>query len=78
MNGIDENFHINNVSKSDSVFIYSIDGNRKTGLQHDLPSIEFSNIYILILIILDLKALSQMKLVHLKYCKINQAIQIIS
>ena len=35
MNGIDENFHINNVSKSDSVFIY--------GLQHDLPSLEFEN-----------------------------------
>ena len=45
-NGIDENFHINNVSKSDSVFIYGIDGNRKKGLQHDLPSVEFSNISI--------------------------------
>ena len=46
MTGVDENFHINNVSKSDSVFIYGIDGNRKTGLQHDLTSVEFSNISI--------------------------------
>ena len=29
MNGVDENFHINNVSKSDSAFIYDIDGNGK-------------------------------------------------
>ena len=43
MNGVDEIFHINNVSKSDSVFIYGIDGNRKKGLQHNLPSVEFSN-----------------------------------
>ena len=43
MNGVDENFQINNVSKSDSVFIYGIDKNRKTGLQHDLPGVEFSN-----------------------------------
>ena len=46
MNGVDENFHINNVSKSDSVFIYGIDKNRKKGLQHDLPSVGFSNISI--------------------------------
>ena len=39
MNGIDENLQINNVSKSDSVFIYGIDKNRKTGLQHDLPGV---------------------------------------
>ena len=32
MTGVDENFHIN-----------GIDGNRNTGLQHDLPSVEFSN-----------------------------------
>ena len=43
MNGVDENFNINNVSKSDSVFIFGIDDNRKTGLQHDLPSVGFSN-----------------------------------
>ena len=46
MNGVDENFQINNVSKSDSVFIYGIDKNRKTGLQHDLPGVEFSNVSI--------------------------------
>ena len=43
MNSFDENFHINNVSKSDSVFIYGIDKNRKKGLQHDLLSVAFSN-----------------------------------
>ena len=43
MNGVDENFHINNVLKSDAVFMYGIDNNRKKGLQHDLPSVEFSN-----------------------------------
>ena len=43
MNGVDENSNINNVSKSDSVFIFGIDDNRKTGLQHDLPSVGFSN-----------------------------------
>ena len=31
MNGIDENFHINNVSKSDSVFIYGIDEIERKG-----------------------------------------------
>ena len=46
IHGVDENFHINNVSKSDSVCIYAIDGNRKTGLQNDLPSVGFSNISI--------------------------------
>ena len=35
IDGVDENFHINNVSKSDNVFIYGINSNRKTGLQHD-------------------------------------------
>ena len=43
MNRIDENFHINNVSKSDNVFIYGLTDNRKKGLQHDLPSLEFKN-----------------------------------
>ena len=46
MNGIDENFQIDSVSNSDSVFIYGIDKNRKTGLQHDLPGVGFSNISI--------------------------------
>ena len=46
LNGVDENFNINNISKSDNVFIYGIDDNRKTGLQYDLPSIEFSNVSI--------------------------------
>ena len=44
--GVDENYSINNVSNSDSVYIFGIDSNRKTGLQHDLPSVEFSNISI--------------------------------
>ena len=48
LNGADENLNTNNISKSDSVFIYGIDKNRKTDLQHDLPSIEFSNISIII------------------------------
>ena len=43
MNGIDENFHIDNVSKSDSAFIFGITDNIKKGLQHDLPSLEFRN-----------------------------------
>ena len=46
INGIDENFHINNVSKSDSVFIYGITDTRKTGLQHDLPNVGFENLSI--------------------------------
>ena len=46
INGVDESFKINNVSNSDSVFIYGIDKNRKTGLQHDLPSVEFSKVSI--------------------------------
>ena len=46
MNGIDENFHINNVSNSDSVFIHGIEENRKKGLQHDLPSVGFENLSI--------------------------------
>ena len=46
MHVVDENFHINKVSKSDSVCINAIDGNRKTGLQNDLPSVGFSNISI--------------------------------
>ena len=43
MNGVNENFQINLISNSDSVFIYGIDKNRKEGLKHDLPSVEFSN-----------------------------------
>ena len=46
MNGINENFYINNVSKSDSVFIYGIPDTRKEGYQHDLPNIGFENISI--------------------------------
>ena len=46
MNGVDENFQINNVSKSDSIFIYGIGKNKNTGLQHDLPGVEFSNVSI--------------------------------
>ena len=43
MNGINEKFPINVDPNSDSVFIYGIDKNRKTGLQHDLPSVGFEN-----------------------------------
>ena len=43
MNCVNENFQINPISNSDSVVIYGIDKNRKEGLKHDLPSVEFSN-----------------------------------
>ena len=46
MNGVNENFDIDNISNSDSVFIYGIDKNRRTGLQHDLPVVEFSDVSI--------------------------------
>ena len=46
MNGINENLYINNVSKSDSVFIYGIPNTRKEGYQHDLPNVGFENISI--------------------------------
>ena len=46
MNGFNENFDIENISNSDSVFIYAIDKNSKTGLRHDLPGVEFSDVSI--------------------------------
>ena len=45
MNGVNENLGIDNISNSNSVFIYGIDKNRKTGLQHDLPGVEFSDVF---------------------------------
>ena len=53
---INQDFNINNIRNSDSVFIYGIIENRESGLNHELPSIRFE-IHILILIILDLRTL---------------------
>ena len=41
---INEDFSINNIRNSDSVFIYGILNTKKTGLNHDLPSVGFENI----------------------------------
>ena len=46
MNGVNEDFDLDNISNSDCVFRYAIDKNRKTGLQHDLPGVEFSDVSI--------------------------------
>ena len=40
---IDEDFTINNIRNSDSVFIYGILNNKKTGLNNELPSVKFEN-----------------------------------
>ena len=41
---INEDFAINNIRNSDSVFIYGILNTNKTGLNNDLPSVGFENI----------------------------------
>ena len=41
---INEDFAINNIRNSDSVFIYGISNTKKTGLNNDLPSVGFENI----------------------------------
>ena len=41
---INEDFAINNIRNSDSVFIYGILNTKKSGLNNDLPSVKFENI----------------------------------
>ena len=41
---VNEDFAINNIRNSDSVFIYGILNTNKTGLNNDLPSVRFENI----------------------------------
>ena len=41
---VNEDFAINNIRNSDSVFIYGILNTNKTGLNNDLPSVGFENI----------------------------------
>ena len=41
---INEDFAINNIRNSDSVFIYGILNTKKIGLNNDLPSVKFENI----------------------------------
>ena len=41
---INEDFAINNIRNSDSVFVYGILNTNKTGLNNDLPSVGFENI----------------------------------
>ena len=41
---VNEDFAINNIRNSDSVFIYGILNTKKTGLNNDLPSVRFENI----------------------------------
>ena len=43
---INEDFAINNIRNSDSVFIYGILNTKKTGLDNDLPSVKFENAYL--------------------------------
>ena len=43
---IDEDFAINNIRNSDSVFIYGILNSKKTGLNNELPSVGFDNPYL--------------------------------
>ena len=43
---IDEDFTINNIRNSDSVFIYGILNTKKTGLNNDLPSVKFENLHL--------------------------------
>ena len=42
---INEDLAINNIRNSDRVFIYGILNTKKTGLNNDLPSVKFENIY---------------------------------
>ena len=43
---INEDFAINNIRNSDSVFIYGILNTKKTGLNNELPSVKFENPYL--------------------------------
>ena len=43
---IKQDFNINNIRNADSVLIYGIIENRKSGLNHELPSIKFENPHI--------------------------------
>ena len=43
---INEDFAINNIRNSDSIFIYGILNTKKTGLNNDLPSVKFENLYL--------------------------------
>ena len=43
---INEDFAINNIRNSDSVFIYGILNTKKAGLNNDLPSVKFENAYV--------------------------------
>ena len=43
---INEDFAINNIRNSDSVFIYGILNIKKTGLNNELPSVKFENPYL--------------------------------
>ena len=43
---INEDFAINNIRNSDSVFIYGILNTKKVGLYNDLPSVKFENPYL--------------------------------
>ena len=43
---INEDFAINNIRNSDSVFIYGILNSKQTGLNNDLPSVKFENTYL--------------------------------
>ena len=43
---INEDFAINNIKNSDSVFIYGMLNTKKSGLNNDLPSVGFENLYL--------------------------------
>ena len=43
---INEDFTIDNIRNSDSVFIYGILNTKKTGLNNELPSVKFENPYL--------------------------------
>ena len=43
---INEDFAINNIRNSDSVFTYGILNTKKAGLNNDLPSVKFENSYL--------------------------------
>ena len=43
---INEDFAIDNIRNSDSVFIYGILNTKKIGLNNELPSVKFENLYL--------------------------------
>ena len=49
---VNEDFAINNIRNSDSVFIYGILNVNKEGLKNDLPSFGFENLYLNIKVII--------------------------